>query len=107
MRALMSWGPGDVFSIKKHKDTKEQSFILDTKATSDLEVATKPCGWKSLLSLCILVFNNKKTLYLCDSVFINYSNSPRLRSRGLVSGFLPRKLTYMSMASLMPPGVST
>ena len=31
-------------SIKKHKDTKEQSFFLDTKITSDLKVATKLCG---------------------------------------------------------------
>ena len=31
-------------SIKKHKDTKEQRFFLDTKITSDLKVATKPCG---------------------------------------------------------------
>ena len=28
----------------KHKDTKGQSFFLDTKITSDLKVATKPCG---------------------------------------------------------------
>ena len=28
----------------KHKDTKGRSFFLDTKITSDLKVATKPCG---------------------------------------------------------------
>ena len=28
----------------KHKDTKERSFSLDTKTTSDLKVATKPYG---------------------------------------------------------------
>ena len=33
-----------MFNQKKHKETKEQRIIPDTKVTSDLKVATKPCG---------------------------------------------------------------
>ena len=32
----------------KHKDTKGQRDIFETKVTSDLKVATKPCGGKTL-----------------------------------------------------------
>ena len=35
----------------KHKDTKERSFSLDTKTTSDLKVATKPCGKENFVAL--------------------------------------------------------
>ena len=38
--------------IFKHKDTKEQSFSLDTKTTSDLKVATKPCGLQVAIKPC-------------------------------------------------------
>ena len=38
----------------KHKDTKGQSFFLDIKVTSDLKVATKPCGWETLWALLIV-----------------------------------------------------
>ena len=36
--------------IIKHKETKERSFFLDTKITSDLKVATKPTGWKKSIT---------------------------------------------------------
>ena len=68
--------------IIKHKETKERSFFLDTKITSDLKVATKPTGWKqSIAGMEIFVDFVKaalaasvsstadKTLSLCSFVF--------------------------------------
>ena len=51
--------------IYKHKDTKEQSFSLDTKTTSDLKVATKTCGKEIFVPLvkaplAALCINKKK-----------------------------------------------
>ena len=68
--------------IIKHKETKERSFFLDTKITSDLKVATKPTGWKQSIAgmenfvdfvkaaLAASVSSTAdKTLSLCSFVF--------------------------------------
>ena len=62
----------------KHKDTKERRFSLDTKTTSDLKVATKPCGKEifvtlvkaALAALCIFSCQKEHSLFvsLCFNI---------------------------------------
>ena len=62
----------------KHKDTKEGGYFLDTKTTSDLKVATKPCGKEifvtlvkaALAALCIFSCQKEHSLFvsLCFNI---------------------------------------
>ena len=57
----------------KHKETKEQRGIFETKVTSDLKVATKPCGCL-IIELCLAKLCGLCSKQPCCSLYLPSAN---------------------------------